>query len=105
MEANKKHEYFDKNDQSPSYCDRVLVRNNMPTTAVKAVSYEAYHELFGSDHRPVVLTLDLDLPRYTFCDLTLPHKIGIISIDLLRISHVNISDLLAKAALKPTKVT
>ena len=75
----------------------------MPQSAVKAVSYEAYHELFGSDHRPVVLTLDLDLPRYSFCDLTLPNKVGILSVDILKVSGINLNDLLTRAALKPSQ--
>ena len=33
------------------------------------ISYEALHDLMGSDHRPVVLKLQVDIPRYEFNDL------------------------------------
>ena len=47
-----KLEYVNKNSQAPSYCDRVLVKNN---SSLKLTDdfYVGRHEVFGSDHRPV----------------------------------------------------
>lgn len=76
--TTKSHVYVNKKSQSPSYCDRVLFKNNT-CDDVKIVSYEAYHDLLGSDHRPVVLTLEADLGRRSYCDLTyLKQEVGLL---------------------------
>ena len=49
--------YVNKKDQSPSYTDRILFRNNT-CSQVATQSYEALHDVLGSDHRPVVLNLE-----------------------------------------------
>jgi len=49
------HGYADKKDQAPSYTDRVLFRNN--TSQKVDIKYSCLHNVFGSDHRPVVMDL------------------------------------------------
>ena len=66
----KKHEYFNKRDQAPSYCDRVLYKNNTALT-VDAESYQCHHDVYGSDHRPISLLLTLrNFKQPAMCDLT-----------------------------------
>ena len=50
--------YVDKKDQAPSYCDRVIYKNN---TSLEIVvdDYECKHQVHGSDHRPVALSLTI----------------------------------------------
>mmetsp|Transcript_28682 Transcript_28682/g.38244 ORF Transcript_28682/g.38244 Transcript_28682/m.38244 type:complete len:134 (+) Transcript_28682:645-1046(+) len=58
--------YIDKKDQAPSYCDRVLYKNNS-SLEIEVLGYEALHEVYGSDHRPILLTLaikNFKRPRY-----------------------------------------
>ena len=50
--------YIDKKDQAPSYCDRVLYKNNT-SLEIKVDKYECLHEVYGSDHRPVSLELTI----------------------------------------------
>ena len=50
--SDKAHEYVDKKDQAPSYCDRVLYKNNS-TLKVEGISYECHHDVYGSDHRAI----------------------------------------------------
>ena len=47
-----KPEYVNKNNQAPSYCDRILVKINS-SLQVTDEQYVGRHDLFGSDHRPV----------------------------------------------------
>lgn len=54
-----KTEYLDKKNQAPSYCDRILFRNNSCLKA-KVNSYRCLHEVTGSDHRPVILDLQIN---------------------------------------------
>lgn len=44
--------YIDKKQQPPSYCDRVLYKNNS-SLEVEEDFYTCLHDVFGSDHRPV----------------------------------------------------
>lgn len=85
--------YIDKKDQAPSYCDRVLYKNNMAIKA-KPLSYESLDECYGSDHRPVVLQLALrhfERVRYwEFAPLTrfsgtseVSSEVGVIDFDYL----------------------
>lgn len=50
--------YVNKKDQAPSYCDRVLYRNNS-TQETSVDFYRCLHDFFGSDHRPVQLGLTI----------------------------------------------
>ena len=44
--------YVNKNDQSPSYCDRIIFKKNKPGEH-KVDFYRSMPTVFGSDHRPV----------------------------------------------------
>ena len=58
--------YVNKNDQAPSYCDRIMFKNNMPMHW-NADFYRGIHEMHGIDHRPVQLGLTLkefDYPEF-----------------------------------------
>lgn len=59
------HVYVNKKEQAPSYCDRILVKNNT-NDSIRFIEYQAYHDVLGSDHRPVTLSLEVLLPRYQF---------------------------------------
>ena len=39
-----------KKDQCPSYCDRILVKQNCKQSQIKYQSYQCLDEVFGSDH-------------------------------------------------------
>ena len=61
--------YVDKKDQAPSYCDRVLYKNNS-SMKIKELSYDCMHEVYGSDHRPVILKLNIrDFEDPQYCEL------------------------------------
>ena len=48
----KELKYKEKNDQAPSFTDRILFKNNSSFETVDDL-YEGRHDVFGSDHRPV----------------------------------------------------
>lgn len=50
--------YIDKKDQAPSYTDRVLYKNNSSLT-VEETYYKCLHNVYGSDHRPVQLSVTI----------------------------------------------
>ena len=54
----KKDIYIDKKDQAPSYCDRIIYRNNSELK-IEEELYDCMHSVKGSDHRPVVLGLKI----------------------------------------------
>lgn len=83
LEKKKAHVYHNKKEQSPSYCDRILYKVNTADT-VDIREYEAYHDVFGSDHRPVTLSMDIGLVPYTYSDLT-SDKIGVVKVEKLTI--------------------
>ena len=61
--------YIDKKNQAPSYTDRVLYKNNSSLTA-EAGHYKCLHNVFGSDHRPVQLSLTIkDFKQPDFANL------------------------------------
>ena len=47
-------EYVNKKNQAPSYCDRVLYRNNS-CLEITEDYYRCLDTVYGSDHRPVAL--------------------------------------------------
>ena len=50
--------YKNKKSQAPSYCDRILFKNN--TAFDHAMNFYTCNDfIFGSDHRPVCLSLTL----------------------------------------------
>jgi len=63
-------EYINKKEQPPSYCDRVLYKNNS-SLEVEEDFYACLHDVLGSDHRPVQLGLTIkDFKQPEFGDLT-----------------------------------
>ena len=57
MEFNK-NEYKEKKNQAPSYTDRILFKNNSNLKFCDDY-YKCLHNVYGSDHRPVVRGLTL----------------------------------------------
>ena len=93
--------YIDKKDQAPSYCDRVLYKNNS-NLALEILSYECFHDVYGSDHRPVALGFALkDFGHPHYYDLRQLHKSkqGYGQLDLSFINLENL-DLLAVLGLQ-----
>ena len=61
--------YINKKNQAPSYTDRVLYKNNS-SNVVEQNYYKCLHNVFGSDHRPVQLSLTIkDFKQPDFADL------------------------------------
>lgn len=64
--TSEKEVYVNKKDQAPSYCDRVIYKNNS-SDRMDVDFYHCLHEFFGSDHRPVMLGTtirDFGQPRF-----------------------------------------
>ena len=83
--------YVDKKDQAPSYCDRVLFKNNT-TLELSVESYDCLHDVYGSDHRPVALSLsirDFGWPQY----YEMPKMNEQPSYGIFDIEYVNIEEL------------
>jgi hypothetical protein len=59
--------YVNKKNQAPSYTDRILVRNNT-THETEVKKYDVLDTVFGSDHRPVVLELVINLKHTSYMD-------------------------------------
>lgn len=58
---NKNEEgYKNKNNQAPSYTDRILFKNNS-SNIVNLQKYNSLDHIYGSDHRPVMLDLDIHM--------------------------------------------
>ena len=59
--------YVNKNDQCPSYTDRILFKSNDLNSTFTANEYSCIKDLFGSDHRPVYLScrLGLNIDHFT----------------------------------------
>ena len=51
--------YKNKKSQAPSYCDRILFKNNT-SQACKLNYYKCLDLVYGSDHRPVVLSISIN---------------------------------------------
>jgi len=54
--------YKNKKNQAPSYCDRILFKNNTVYPYTINI-YGCLDNLFGSDHRPVYLSLNIKAAR------------------------------------------
>ena len=65
MPTYKRNKYenvwINKNEQCPSYTDRILVKNNVNCNKVELVEYNALENYKGSDHRPVFLRLNMKI--------------------------------------------
>lgn len=51
--------YINKKNQCPSFTDRVLFKSNDPKVSVKFNKYNSRSDIYGSDHRPVFLDMNL----------------------------------------------
>ena len=59
--------YVNKKNQAPSYTDRILLRNN--TCQKHSINkYITLDNVFGSDHRPVVLEFDIKLKQPSYME-------------------------------------
>jgi hypothetical protein len=56
------NKYVNKKNQAPSYTDRILLRNNT-TNEIEWKKYDVLDNVFGSDHRPVVLELNIKIKQ------------------------------------------
>ena len=61
------NDYKNKNDQCPSYTDRIMFKNNTNCPAL-ITEYNCKDNYFGSDHRPVFLKLKLKTQPYNYLD-------------------------------------
>jgi hypothetical protein len=52
------NQYKNKKNQAPSYCDRILFRNNTSYN-YNIKKYECGDNVFGSDHRPISMSIHL----------------------------------------------
>ena len=94
--STKKHEYVNKRDQAPSYCDRVLYKNNTSLT-VSEESYQCHHDVYGSDHRPISLLMKIKnfkQPNYAditkLLDIENPRQgFGEMTIELVELTSLN----------------
>ncbi len=59
--------YVDKKDQAPSYTDRILFRNN--TSQQVDLNYSCLSDVFGSDHRPVVMDVKIKNEIHSYTDV------------------------------------
>ena len=59
-----KHEdgYMNKKNQAPSYTDRIIFKNNTECEA-EVNNYNSLESVYGSDHRPVIMDLTLQVKR------------------------------------------
>lgn len=55
--------YINKKDQCPSFTDRVLFKSNDRQVGVQYNKYHCRSDIYGSDHRPVYLDLNLTLSQ------------------------------------------
>ncbi|CDW91774.1 endonuclease exonuclease phosphatase family protein [Stylonychia lemnae] len=104
--------YFNKKNQSPSYTDRILIKNNT-NQQVKLVKYDTLENVFGSDHRPIILDLELNLKPVRFLNLTklrdksmqTSQGLGIIKfnhLNLKNIKHLLIENFLKRKLVFPS---
>lgn len=66
--------YINKKEQCPSFTDRILFKANDKTVGVEYNKYQCRDEIFGSDHRPVYLDLNLKLTQDTLIEPQLLHN-------------------------------
>jgi len=53
--------YINKKDQCPSFTDRILLKANDKSGEISYNEYNCRDEIFGSDHRPVYLDLNIKM--------------------------------------------
>ena len=59
--------YVNKKNQCPSYTDRILFKCNSKCQ-VDVLEYTSIDDQFGSDHRPVALSLVMNLKPFNYLD-------------------------------------
>jgi hypothetical protein len=62
-DSNSNGVYINKKEQCPSFTDRVLFKQNDKNGSVRFNEYMCRDQIFGSDHRPVFLDLDLKVAQ------------------------------------------
>ena len=67
--AKDQHQFINKNEQCPSYTDRILFKNNS-NCQFKINNYYCLENYFGSDHRPVYMTMSLKTAPNNYMDLS-----------------------------------
>lgn len=65
--GRQENSYVNKKNQSPSYTDRILIKNNT-THETEMKKYDVLDNVFGSDHRPVVCELIINLKQTRYVD-------------------------------------
>ena len=60
--------FFNKKNQSPSYTDRVIYKNNTPIPIITN-NYTSLEEVYGSDHRPVIFDFEMQLKPVRYMNL------------------------------------
>lgn len=60
--------FVNKKNQAPSYCDRILVKNNT-SNQLNVTNYTSLEDFYGSDHRPVVLEFETELPPIRYMNM------------------------------------
>lgn len=65
--------YVDKNNQCPSFTDRILFRNNSAHT-VRNARYRPLKQVMGSDHQPV--QLDFQIENFFRPNISILKEIG-----------------------------
>jgi len=60
--------YINKNEQCPSFTDRIIFKQNEKSARVIFNEYQCRDDIFGSDHRPVFLDFSIKLtPEVVMC--------------------------------------
>ena len=101
--AKGRLEYINKKNQAPSYCDRVLYRNNS-CLQINEDYYNCLDTVYGSDHRPVALCLTVQdfFKPGNFCeidrlfDVNNPHLgYGEFDVQMIDLKDLNIATIKA----------
>eukprot|EP00347_Sterkiella_histriomuscorum_P004413 403360556 len=89
------NDYLNKKNQAPSYTDRILYRNNTEQQMLLR-DYNCLNNVFGSDHRPIILDVDivikpnrlLSIPRLIDRTMQTQQGIGMIKFNFLIIKKL-----------------
>ena len=92
--------FFNKKNQAPSYTDRIIYKNNT-TQRIKVNKYTSLEGVLGSDHRPVILDVEIESKqlRYMSRDLLLNPKqarnqgVGVLKFPSLRLKQFSMPAL------------
>lgn len=92
--------FFNKKNQSPSYTDRIIYKNNT-NLPINTHNYTSLEDVYGSDHRPVIFDFHLTLQPVHFMNLekiinpqmSTKQGVGIISLQHLKLKNINIAQM------------